>query len=143
MENDKIVKATKELGFNVRVIFKEEPVKLDIYDESVDKSDNLLGQVVNISYINTQTREVITMLVQILASNQFIVNISSKNIKCIIKDGYAAIFETNFTGDESSFLLWYIEDVNTLAQAIEVIYEEYASGNLYKKLKDIYQTDVI
>ena len=43
LENDKIVKATKELGFNVRVIFKEEPVKLDIYDESVDKSDNLLG----------------------------------------------------------------------------------------------------
>lgn len=83
------------------------------------------------------------MLVQILASNQFIVNISSKNIKCIIKDGYATIFETNFKGDEDSFLLWYIEDVNTLAQAIEVIYEEYASGNLYKKLKDIYQEDVI
>lgn len=43
LDNDEIVKATKELGFNVRIIFKEELVKLDIYDAGGDKPDNFLG----------------------------------------------------------------------------------------------------
>ena len=82
------------------------------------------------------------MLVQILASNQFTINILSTNIKCVVRQGYAEIFESNFSGEEYS-LLWYIEDVNTITQAIEVLYEEYSSGRLYKKIMSVLNKDVL
>lgn len=73
------------------------------------------------------------MLVQILASNQFIFNIFDINIKCVIENGYAALFESSFCGEEGLWLL-DIDDVNTLSQAVEVIYEKYSNGELYNKL---------
>lgn len=76
------------------------------------------------------------MLVQILSPIKIKITISSSYILCIISDGYAKLLLTTFRGEEISELD-AIEDVNTLSQAIDILYEEYTTGELYNRIKYI------
>ena len=78
------------------------------------------------------------MNIKILNQNIFIVNVYDQLFKCIIcDDGYAAISEYNLDGCDETWL-YDIEDINTLGQAIDVLYQEFTDGVLYYKIDSCY-----
>ena len=77
------------------------------------------------------------MNIKILSSDIFVVDVYDQLFKCIISDGYATVTEYNYEGCEETWL-YDIEDINTLGQALDVIYQEFTEGVLYYKIDSCY-----